>query len=46
MMMSALTIATAHALILSVSHGLLFRNPLGLRRHGCRRSSSLKFVEK
>jgi hypothetical protein len=46
MMSTPLTVATAHALILSVSHGLLFRNPLGLRRHGCHRCSSLKFIEK
>src|SRR5579862_1864825 len=32
-MMATLTIATAHALILTVSHGLLFRQPRYARRH-------------
>lgn len=33
MMPTTLTVTTAHALILTVSHGLLFRNPLDLQRH-------------
>jgi hypothetical protein len=33
LMMPTLTVTTAHALILTVSHGLLFRNPLDLQRH-------------
>jgi|HubBroStandDraft_2_1064218.scaffolds.fasta_scaffold2673609_1 hypothetical protein len=33
-------ISTAHALVLTVSHGLLFRQPRYLRRHRCRRFSS------
>jgi hypothetical protein len=33
MMATTLTVTTAHALILTVSHGLLFRNPLDLQRH-------------
>jgi hypothetical protein len=35
--MATLPVATAHALILTVSHGLLFRQPRCLRRHRCRR---------
>jgi hypothetical protein len=33
MMPTLITVTTAHALILTVSHGLLFRNPLDLQRH-------------
>jgi hypothetical protein len=45
MMMTTLTttVTTAHTFILTVSHGLLFRNPLDLRRHRRRRFSSPDF---
>ena len=33
-------ITTAHAFVLTVSHGLLFRQPLDMRRHRCRRFTS------
>jgi hypothetical protein len=33
-------VTTAHAFVLTVSHGLLFRQPRYLRRHRCRRFSS------
>jgi hypothetical protein len=45
-MMTTLTpVTTAHTFILTVSHGLLFRNPLNLRRHRCRRFSSPDFIQ-
>jgi hypothetical protein len=45
--MATLSIATAHALILTVSHGLLFRQPRYARRHRCRRfCSSLPVTER
>jgi hypothetical protein len=33
MMVTTFAVATAHPFVLAVSHGLLFRNPLHLRRH-------------
>jgi hypothetical protein len=39
----AATVTTAHAFILTVSHGLLFRNPLDLQRQHRRRFSSPDF---
>jgi hypothetical protein len=45
-MMTTLTsVTTAHPFILTVSHGLLFRNPLNLRRHRCCRFSSPDFIQ-
>src|SRR5579863_3644603 len=35
LVMATFAVATPHALVLTVSHGLLFRQPLVLRRHGC-----------
>jgi hypothetical protein len=38
LMMPTLAVATAHTFVLTVSHGLLFRQPLDyMRRHVCRR---------
>jgi hypothetical protein len=46
MMATTLTpVTTAHTFILTVSHGLLFRNPLNLRRHRRRRFSSPDFIQ-
>ncbi len=45
LMMTTLTVTTAHTFILTVSHGLLFRNPLDLRRHRCRRFSSPDLIQ-
>jgi hypothetical protein len=39
----AAAVTTAHAFILTVSHGLLFRNPLDWQRQHCRRFSSPDF---
>ncbi len=39
-MMATLAITTAHAFVLTVSHGLLFRQPRYGRRHRCRRFCS------
>ena len=40
LMMATFAVATPHALVLTVSHGLLFRQPPYLRRHACRRFTS------
>jgi hypothetical protein len=42
LMMTTFAVATPHSLVLSVSHGLLFRQPPILRRHGYRRFTLLK----
>jgi hypothetical protein len=41
LMMPTFAVATAHALVLTVSHGLLFRQPPLLQRHLCRRFSPI-----
>jgi hypothetical protein len=43
-MATTFAITTAHALILTVSHGLLFRQPRYARRHRCRRFCLLPVV--
>jgi hypothetical protein len=43
MMPTLATVTTAHPFILTVSHGLLFRNPLDVRWHKRRRFSSPDF---
>jgi hypothetical protein len=42
--MTALSVTTAHAFILTVSHGLLFRQPRYVRRHRRRRFCSPSLV--
>jgi hypothetical protein len=37
LVMTTFSVATAHSLVLTVSHDLLSRQPPGLRQHGCRR---------
>src|SRR3984957_12428340 len=37
LVMATFAVATAHSLVLTVSHDLLSRQPPGLRQHGCRR---------
>jgi hypothetical protein len=41
LMMPTFAVATAHALVLTVSHDLLFRNPRSSQRHLCRRFSPI-----
>ena len=44
LMMPTFAVATAHALVLTVSHGLLFRQPPLLQRHLCRRFSPIHHI--
>src|SRR6516162_8876192 len=41
LVMTTLPVTPAHTFVLTVSHGLLFRQPRFVRRHGCRRFVSL-----
>jgi hypothetical protein len=41
MMVPTFAVTTAHPFVLTVSHGLLFRQPLFLQRHACRRFFSI-----
>src|SRR5262249_47850891 len=43
-MMPTFAVATAHALVLTVSHGLLFRQPPLLQRPLCRRFSPIHHI--